>query len=148
MTVVAACHHSDVQINPNPKIPNSTRWIGTLSSPPNLAGAVQIRGSAWMAPPVASDSGQTVVSVSISNAAAGGVHPWAVHQGTCGNDQGMFGEGSNYAPLRVNSDGTASAKTTLRDATPKSGNYFVEVLASPSNTGTVIACGNLAPPSA
>jgi hypothetical protein len=147
LLVGVACHGS-VQINPSPKIPTSSRWTGTLATPPNLAGAVQIHGTAWMAQPSMSDSAHTLISLQITNAASGGLHPWSIRQGTCGNDQGEFGSERAYRPLHVGSDGTASATVTQNQPPPRTGSYFVQVVASPTNTGTVIACGNLAPPSA
>jgi hypothetical protein len=143
--VASGCTRS-VQINPSPRIPVASRWTAALASPSALAGAVQIRGSAWMAPPSSADSTRAVVAVEIANASPGGVHPWAVHEGSCGNDQGVFGSDRAYPPLRVHNDGSASATVTQTIPSPRTGSYFVEILASPSNTGLVIACGNLAAP--
>jgi hypothetical protein len=145
VVVVGGCHRS-IEVNPSPAIPVSSRWTGTLASPEALRGAVEIHGSAWMAPPAMSDSTRTLISIQISNAAPGGVHPWGIHQGSCGNDQGIFGSDHAYPPLRVNSDGVASAHAQQTIPPPKTGQYFVEVLAAPSNMGTVIACGNFAAP--
>jgi hypothetical protein len=145
VVVATGCHHG-VLINPSPAIPMASRWTGTLASPQSLQGAVQIHGSAWMAPPSVSDSTRTLISMQIANAAPGGVHPWGVHRGSCGNDQGVFGSDNAYPLLRVNSDGDASARVQQTIPPPKSGSYFVEVLAAPSNTALVIACGNLAAP--
>ncbi len=147
VAVVAGCHRA-VQITPSPKIPTGSRWTATLASPQTLAGAIQIRGSSWMAAPSMNDSAHTLATIQISNAESGGVHPWAVHMGSCGNDQGVFGSNNTYKALHVGSDGTASSSATLNEPAPKTGNYFVEVLASPTNTNTVIACGNMASPSA
>jgi hypothetical protein len=143
--VLAGCHRS-VEINPSPAIPMASRWNATLASPTNLAGAVQVRGSAWMAPVSRTDSSRTLVAIDIMNATPGGLHPWAVHQGQCRSDEGVFGSPSAYPPLHVKGDGTASAHTTLSIPVPTSGNYYVSVVASPSNTQTVIACGNFAAP--
>jgi len=135
-----------VQINPSPKIPTASRWTATLASPQNLAGVVQIHGSAWMAPPSVDDTQHDLVSVRIANAASGGVHPWAVHQGNCGNDLGVYGPERAYPLLHVDHDGNASASVTLDVPAPKSGNYFVQIVASQANSGTIIACGNMAAP--
>jgi hypothetical protein len=145
VVMVTGCHHS-VEINPAPSIPVSARWTATLASPKELRGAIEIHGSAWMAPPAVGDSGRALISIAIANAAPGGVHPWAVHQGTCGNDRGVYGSDRAYPPLKVGSDGTATAKTQQTLPPPKFGEYFVEVLAAPSNPEMVIACGNMAAP--
>jgi hypothetical protein len=140
-----SCHHA-TEIDPSPTVPLRQRWNGRLESPQSLAGAVQIHGSAWIGPATATDSSRTYANIAITNAAADGIHPWAVRQGQCGSDQGPFGAASAYPLLKVGGDGTANAHTTLSVATPSDGQYYVYVLASPNNTNTIIACGNLATP--
>ena len=93
------------------------------------------------------DPGQTRAHVEVSNAVPGGQHPWHVHRGQCGSDQGVFGPADAYKPLKVSGDGRASENATLSVALPKSGSYFVNVHASAKNMSTIVACGNLAPPS-
>ena len=44
-------------------------------------------------------------------------------------------------------DGKATADVNIPVETPTGGDYFVNVHASPDNMGTIVACGNLAPPS-
>jgi len=144
---LAACnpfhHEPAVQVSTGDVNVNS-RWHATLTTPAELAGAVQMTGSASMAP--GSTSGNTLVSVSIANATPGGVHPWAVHRGQCGADDGVFGPSDAYQPIKVGSNGRASASATLPIASPTTGEYFVSVRASATNPETVVACGNLAPP--
>jgi hypothetical protein len=122
----------------------NSRWHAALVTPAELAGAVQISGSASMAP--SSDSGNTTVFLKVANAAPGGVHPWAVHRGQCGADQGVFGPSEAYKPIKVGDDGRASASATVPLETPATGPYFVSVQASAANAQTIVACGNLAPP--
>jgi hypothetical protein len=122
---------------------STTRWSASMSSPPTLAGAVQMNGTAWMAE---ADSNATRVHVSIENAAPGGRHPWMVQRGRCGADRGMFGTEADYQPLQVSGNGTATATTVVNERLPSTGTYSVTVLASPSNQDLVVACGNLAPP--
>lgn len=94
-----------------------------------------------------STSGEgTRLSVSISNATPGGVHPWQVRRGQCGADQGAFSTGVTYQPLKIGDDGRGESGTTLPASTPEVGDYFVTVAASAANPETVVACGNLAPP--
>jgi hypothetical protein len=124
------------------EVPVGSRWNGTLATPSELAGALQVRGTAWMAPA----SGQTRAHVSIANAAPGGVHPWHVHRGGCGNNRTIFGPTDAYRPLQVDGDGNASSDADLPGEMPTAGEFSVNVHASSSNMGTIIACGNLAPP--
>lgn len=122
----------------------NSSWHARIASPSELAGAVQINGSASMAPGV--KLGTTEVAMTLGNTAPGGVHPWAIHRGQCGADEGVFGALENYPPLRVGADGTGSARATVVLDTPTAGDYFVSVQASPANHELTVACGNLAAP--
>jgi hypothetical protein len=133
-----------VEINPSAQLV-ATRWNGTLSTPADLAGALQIRGQAWMGAD-AKNADRTRAFAEISNAAPGGVHPWHVHRGRCGQDQGIFGPADAYEPLEVDGDGRARANAELSVALPRTGSFFVNVHASRDNMKTIVACGNLAPP--
>jgi hypothetical protein len=141
---LASCGSHGVHIDPNAQ-PVATRWNATLSTPPELAGALQVRGTAWMGYGE-KDSTQTEAHVSIENAAPGGRHPWHVHRGKCGMDQGIFGPADAYPFLKVGGNGHAEADAKLPVPMPREGEYFVNVHASPTNMGAIVACGNLAPP--
>jgi hypothetical protein len=136
--------HQPVQINPDTQS-FGTRWNGRVSSSAELAGVSAIRGQAWMGADEKNPN-QTEAHVEISNAVPGGVHPWHVHRGQCGSDQGIFGPADAYDPLKVNGDGHAESKATLPVPLPKPGVYSVNIHASANNMRTIIACGNLAPP--
>jgi hypothetical protein len=104
----------------------NARWNGTRASPANLAGAVQIKGSAAMTP--GSSTGNTQISLDLSNASPGGVHPWQLRLGQCGADEGVFGSPEAYWALKVDDEGHATG-------------------APAANPSTSVACGNMAPPS-
>jgi hypothetical protein len=133
-----------VEINPS-TVPIASRWNGTLSTPPELAGVADMRGSAWMGPDE-KDQNRARVHVDVLNAVPGGVHPWHVHRGQCGSDQGILGPADAYRPLKVGDGGRASAEVVLPITSPKTGDFFVNVHASAKNMRTTVACGNLAPP--
>ena len=122
----------------------NSRWRASLVTPATLAGAVQINGSATMQP--GKNSADTDFSLNIANATPGGVHPWQVHRGQCGSDEGVLGSADAYKAIKVGDDGRGSASARIQMTTPTSGNYFVIVSASSANAETVVACGNLAPP--
>jgi hypothetical protein len=149
LTIVLACnpfasHHKVGQIDPA-HAAASTQWNGTLSTPSGMTGAVDIQGTASLA---ASGPSTSLATVSITNAAPNGEHPWHLYRGQCGDQGTPVGTGNTYPPLKVRSNGTASATTTLPFALPSSGSYYVVVNASEANMQTVVACGNLAPPNA
>lgn len=133
-----------VEINPDAQS-TATRWNGALSAPPELTGVSDIRGQAWMAADV-KDSDKIRAHVQISNAVPGGVHPWHVHRGHCGSDQGILGPADAYRPLTVEGNGRAVSDAQLSLPLPKTGDFFVNVHASARNLKTIVACGNLAPP--
>lgn len=144
VTFASCGGHKSVEISPNAQS-SATRWNGVLATQPELAGIVQIRGAAWMAP---DEKGQdrTLAHVEISNAVPGGVHPWHVHRGQCGTDLGILGPADAYKPLKVEGNGRASSDATLPVVFPRSGDLFVNIHASTKNMSTIVACGNLAPP--
>jgi hypothetical protein len=149
--LLAACNPFRSPLKQDPVVNVSTRdvnanarWNGALASPVSLAGAVQMRGSATMTPGPSSD--KTDVRVSLSNASPGGVHPWQLHRGQCGADEGVFGPAEAYQSIKIDDQGRASAYTVVPLAMPTSGSYYVSVSASAANAQTIVACGNLAPP--
>ncbi len=123
----------------------NARWRGSLVTPSGLSGAVQINGSAEMTPD--GDRAKTRVSINVSNATPGGNHPWQVHLGQCGTDEGVFGPADAYRSVRIDDQGRGSGTVSVPLEMPTSGNYYVSVGASAANPETVVACGNLAPPS-
>jgi hypothetical protein len=123
----------------------ATRWNGTLATPTELAGVIAISGSGWMGPDE-KNADRTQAHVDIANAVPGGVHPWHIHRGRCGSDQGILGPPDAYSLLKVESSGRANSTATLTVPFPKSGDFFVNVHASSKNMRTIVACGNLAPP--
>jgi hypothetical protein len=133
-----------VEINPDAQSVG-TRWNGTLSAPPELAGISDVRGQGWMAADE-KEKDETRAYVQITNAVPGGRHPWHVHRGQCGSDQGILGRADAYKALEVRGDGRASETAELSIPLPKSGSYFINVHASARNMSTTVACGNLAPP--
>ena len=132
-----------VEIEQNPEIP-AIRWQGPISSPANLAGAVQISGTAWMAS--GENPNETRVHVQLQNASPGGTHPWGVQRGRCGTSGIAFGSSDDFEPIEVNDGGRAEVTAEIPMALPREGEYSIEVLASPTNRDLVVACANLAPP--
>jgi hypothetical protein len=142
---VAACGGGrQVEIDPKGEIAN--RWHATLSTPSQLAGAVQVKGTGWMTGKE-DDTNETLAFVRVENAVPGGQHPWHVHLGQCGEDRGILGPANAYEPLEVEGNGQAESTAELPLPVPVAGQYFINVHASRNNMGTTIACGNLAPPS-
>jgi hypothetical protein len=96
--------------------------------------------------PQEKNADRTRAHASLTNAVPGGEHPWHVHRGRCGADQGIFGAADAYKPLKVDDEGRAVSDAELSVPTPKTGEFFVNVHASTQNMRAIVACGNLAPP--
>jgi hypothetical protein len=140
----AACNpfHKPASEIKQQDIPVGERWNATLATPAGLQGAVQVHGTGYLA----RDPNGSKAVIHASNATPGGVHPWSIRVGRCGTDNPVFGDPAAYSNLKVDKDGEAQTSATLSVPFPTSGDYSLEVRASPSNMGTVIACANLAPP--
>lgn len=143
---VAACNpfHRDPVTSVTRDVNANSRWRAALVTPASLVGAVQINGSATMQP--GRNNADTDFSLKVANATPGGVHPWQVHRGQCGSDEGIVGSAAAYKAIKVGDDGLGSSNASVAMTTPTYGNYFVTVQASAANPDMVVACGNLAPP--
>jgi hypothetical protein len=136
-------HESGVQVSTKDENLNS-RWHANLATPAELAGAVQMNGSASMAP--ATKRGNTTVSLHLANAT-----PAACIHGSC--TSGSVGPMSTCsetltrtAPPRWGATARATSTANVPIETPTTGSYFVVVRASAANNAMTVACGNLAPP--
>jgi hypothetical protein len=87
--------------------------------------------------------GRTNVTVNIQNATPGARLPWHIHEGSCGNDRGIFGSASDYTPLTVGSNGAATGAADVGVSLDEAKDYFVNVHASSTNLQTIVACGDL-----
>ena len=86
--------------------------------------------------------GKTTTSIQINGATAGAVHPWHVHEGKCGSGA-IVGDPSAYTPITIGSDGKGSQTATVSVALNEAKDYHVNVHASPTDLGTIVACGDL-----
>ena len=149
LLISAGCNpaHRDPVVDVSTRSPTVTsRWHADLASPPSLAGAATMNGSASMA--AAPNGTSTNFTIDLANASPGGLHPWDARSGQCapGINGGVLGSSAAYKPLKVDSDGRATGTATVTLETPTNGTYFVVVHASAATPQTIVACGNLAPP--
>jgi superoxide dismutase, Cu-Zn family len=113
------------------------KWTTTLTS----MNGNKVTGTASLAP--GSSGGSSVATISIKGGTAGATYPWHVHTGKCAAGGGVFGPGSAYKPVKAGSDGTGTSTANLTVASPTTGDYHVNVHASPSDMKTIVACGDL-----
>lgn len=87
--------------------------------------------------------GKTTATIALTGAASGGYHPWHIHEGKCGSGGPIIGDPSAYRPLTVGSDGKAAGSAVLMLQLKEATEYYVNVHQSPSDMGTIVACGQL-----
>jgi hypothetical protein len=110
-------------------------WKATLTA----VGGSGVSGSA--SGTTAHDS--THVTVTIMGATPGATHPWHIHDGKCTDaSPPVVGDASAYPPLVAGSDGRATATAHIAIKLNEARNYIINVHASPSNMGTIAACGD------
>ena len=120
----------DVQV---PGVPET--WKATISP----VGTSGVSGTA--SGTTAHDS--THVTVNITGATPGATHPWHIHDGKCTDASApVVGDASAYPPLVVGADGRATATAHVAVKLNEARNYIINVHASPSNMGTIVACGD------
>jgi hypothetical protein len=94
---------------------------------------------------VHSMNGTQTVQLQISGAAPGATYPWHIHTGSCADGMTpVVGDASLYTALGASGDGTASLMTTIPVTLNQNQGYHVNVHASPTDMGTIVACGDLA----
>ncbi len=113
------------------------RWTTSLTS---MSGT-NVTGTASAMPGTTANT--TMAEVTIAGAPANGTHPWHIHAGTCASGGDIVGPAADYPPLTADANGAATSTATINVAPPTSGDYHVNVHLSPSDLGTIVACGDL-----
>lgn len=90
-----------------------------------------------------SEPHQTHVTVSLGGAMAGAVLPWHIHSGQCGSNGPIVGPPASYPPMTAGSDGAATGAATLPMPLEATTRYYVNIHKSPTEMGTIVACGDL-----
>lgn len=90
------------------------------------------------------DNVQQTVQLQISGGTPGTTYPWHIHTGRCSDGMTpVVGAPQSYTALGTSGDGTASLMATIPVALNDKQPYHVNVHASPTNMGTIVACGDL-----
>lgn len=142
--MAAACATPRVNVDPDGNVDvdvepvgqGGEMWEGTLQGTPAFAS---VSGSAMV--DARNDTSYVSVQIRGVPAAAAGTHPWHVHRGKCGSNGEIVGPPTAYPPLRPGSDGAASARAVLPMALNEAEDYYINVHASPTDLGTIVACG-------
>ena len=110
-------------------------YTGTL----NAVGTSGITGTATGT----TGNDMTRVVLNIMGAQPGSTLPWHIHDGKCSEAGApVVGSATAYPPLVVGSDGRATAEANVAVGLNEAKNYIINVHASPTNLGTIVACGD------
>ena len=119
---------------------DATDWSAQLAS----RAGTSVTGSATSrSVGMEGGSGTSTASVEVRGATPGARHPWHVHSGTCATGGPIVGDANDYPVLVVEPDGTADANAAIGAGMSDDARYHVNVHRSPSDLGTIIACGDL-----
>jgi hypothetical protein len=129
--------------NPAPSTSTSGDMAGMTQYSANLAAmnGSTVHGTATVHSMAA---GQTMVEVQVSGGTSGATYPWHIHTGSCSDGMTpIVGSASLYTALGASGDGTASLSTTVPVTLDPAQPYHVNIHASPTDMGTIVACGDL-----
>jgi hypothetical protein len=87
--------------------------------------------------------GTTRADATLTGGSAGGVHPWAVHEGTCEAEGALVGDSDDYPALEPNDLGNASATATLAVVLTSGEPYALRIYQSAEDREKIVACGEL-----
>lgn len=141
--LAAACTpriHTDpdtgrVDVDVQPVTQQGEVWNAALAS----QGGSAVTGTAT----ATAREGHIIATIAVTGAPAGGTHPWHIHEGTCGSGGPIVGPPTAYPPLQVASNGAANAEAHLMLNLNEARAYHVNVHASPTELGNIVACGDL-----
>ncbi|NUO63477.1 MAG: hypothetical protein HOQ34_07905 [Gemmatimonadaceae bacterium] len=89
-------------------------------------------------------NGRQMVELSINGAPASATLPWHVHSGSCADGMTpIVGDPANYTALGTSNDGTARIMADLPINFVAGQKYHVNVHKSPTEMGTIVACGDI-----
>ena len=88
-------------------------------------------------------NGQTTVTVRVTGLTAGNTLPWRVNEGRCGEPGAQVGDAALYGPILVSAQGVAEATARLPQSLEITRKYKVRLFASPSDSTSEVACGDL-----
>lgn len=89
--------------------------------------------------------GGTRANATLAGGSVGGVHPWAIHAGSCESEGALVGNEEAYPVLEPNERGNASATATLTETLATDEAYALRIYASSEDREAVVGCGDLRP---
>jgi hypothetical protein len=142
--LAAGCSRT-VKVETDPKTGRTDVDIQTAGVPEGWKGTINAVGTSGVNGTASGTTGHdmTHVTVSISGALPNATLPWHIHDGKCTDPSApVVGNASDYPPLVVGADGRATATAHLNIKLNEARNYIINTHASPTNMGTILACGD------
>ena len=144
LLLTAACSKT-LKVETDPQTGRTDVDVQAPGAPEGYSGTLSAVGMSGITGTANGSTGndQTSVTVNIMGAQPGSTLPWHIHDGKC-NDAGppIVGSVSAYPPLIVGSNGRATGQATVSVGLNEAKNYIINVHASPTNLGTIVACGD------
>lgn len=117
-----------------------------LSREPSWSAILQptagssVRGSAAVVG--VDNNSRSRVVISIAGSRVNAVHPWDIHEGSCGGDGSIVGRSSMYPPVPIGGAGAATMSLELPIQLRSRARYYVNVHEGPARR-LIVACGPL-----
>jgi hypothetical protein len=149
---LAACASRQVEVTNGSTTTSSTTTAASTTTSNGMApmtmtaqlasqGGSTITGTGKVSNTEAPNTGFHATA-SIKGGTPNATYPWHVHAGHCGDNGPVVGPARDYPPLQADADGNATADAIVGIVMP-TGPLYVNVHASPTQMGTIVACGNL-----
>ena len=142
--LAAACSRT-VKVETDPATGKTDVDVQAPNVPETYGGTMTAVGGSGISGTASGTTGNDSahVTVNIMGGQPGATYPWHVHEGTC-TDSGppIVGPATAYPPLVAGSDGRASVTAHVPVGLNEAKNYIINVHASPTNLGTIVACGD------
>ena len=143
--VLAAACSRTVKVETDPSTAKVDVDVQRPNQPEGYTGTLAAVGGSGVGGSATGTTGNdsTHVTVNVTGGTPGATLPWHIHEGKC-SDAGapVVGDASAYPPLVIGSDGTATAQAHVSVGLNEAKNYIINVHASPTNLGTIVACGD------
>ncbi|MDB4951040.1 MAG: hypothetical protein JWM27_3689 [Gemmatimonadetes bacterium] len=89
------------------------------------------------------DGGKSEVTLNLAHGTAGRAYPWHVHSGACGSGGPVVGPAAAYPHAAIGRDGKSTASAHLNFPLRRDASYYVNIHASSSQMGNIVACAPL-----
>lgn len=127
----------DPDVTVGEALPSTWQAIATKTE---AAGEISVRAEIAIRD---KQAGGTFASIALEGGEENHTYPWHIHSGDCGSGGSIVGDPAAYQPVTTGADGEGQATADLALELEADADYYVNVHKSPSETGTIVACGEV-----